>query len=276
LRGKLTGFLDKSPLVLTTKRLMFGDRSTNLSDISEAYAEQKRLESELVLRLKNGTTEKLALAPESSPSLLSALSFLSGDIAAKESESRAHSKATVDRWVNAINQQLGQRVGSLSNVLESRINELEEKLRQKETESTHVKQATVEEKPERAPSIEKELSFPVLREIVKEKPEGSPPVREEVLKPVGQKAKDNRKTGVTPRKVLGYVFLSGGVSIFAVVIVTVYLLAEGVLVTPIIAMPNPGYGNDVFAGLFLEIGLLSILTAVAFGICKIGVDLSKN
>ncbi len=109
-----------------------------------------------------------------------------------------------------------------------------------------------------------------------EKTRSPPPVRDEVLKSVTQKIEDNKKIGVTPRKELGYVLLSVGVSIFAVVIVTVYLLAEGVLVTPIIAMPNPGYGNDIFAGLFLEIGLLSILTAVAFGICKIGVDLSKN
>jgi hypothetical protein len=207
LRGKLTGFLNNSPLVLTTKRLMFGDRSINLSDISEAYAEQKRLESELVLRLKNGTTEKLALAPESSPSLLSALSFLSGDIAATESESRAHSKATVDRWVNAINQQLTQRVESPSFVLERRINELEKRLKRKESENVYVKQTTAEEKLERAPSVEEKSSIPVLPEIVIEKTRSPPPVRDEVLKSVTQKIEDNKKIGVTPRKELGYVLL---------------------------------------------------------------------
>jgi hypothetical protein len=276
LRGKLTGFLNNSTLVLTTKRLMFGDRSMNLSDISEAYAEQKRLESELVLRLKNGTTEKLAIAPESSPSLLSALSFLSGDIAATESESRAHSKATVDRWVNAINQQLTQRIESPSYVLERRISELEKGLKRKESENTHVIQATAEEKLERAPSVEEKSSIPILPEIAIEKTRSPPPVKDEVLKPVTQKIEDNKKIGATPRKALGYTLLSVGVSVFATVIITVYMLATGIMVPPVIAMPNPGYGNDVFAGLFLEISLLSILSAVAFGICKIGVDLSKN
>jgi small nuclear ribonucleoprotein (snRNP)-like protein len=103
LRGKLAGFLSHPQLVLTTKRLIIGERSINLNEITEAYAEQERLQSKLVIRITNGTTEELVISPEKSVSFLT---FLSGSLDAQESEMRAGSKATTDRWVNLINIQL--------------------------------------------------------------------------------------------------------------------------------------------------------------------------
>ena len=64
LRGKLTGFLSHPPLVLTTKRLIIGERSINLDQMLEVYSKQERLQSRLVIRLKDGTTEELTISPE--------------------------------------------------------------------------------------------------------------------------------------------------------------------------------------------------------------------
>lgn len=81
---------------------------------------------------------------------------------------------------------------------------------------------------------------------------------------------------LTPRKILGYVLLTVGISFSVILIIGVILLATGML-TPIkIPVPNQSSGIDVFAGLALEIGLLAILSAVAFGMCKIGVELSGD
>lgn len=93
-------------ITLTNKRLIAGQREIYLEDISEAYAKQGYLESKLVIRLKNGTEEEFEITSESlgkSGRLGSLFAVLSGDIAAMEGDLRAHSKATIDRWVNRIN-----------------------------------------------------------------------------------------------------------------------------------------------------------------------------
>ena len=110
LRGKLTvafvesWFFNKQrPIVLTTKRLIIGERSINLSDILEVYQKQERLLSKMVIRLNDGTIEECEIIPEKS---VSALTFLGGTIGDQESELRANSKATTDRWVNLTNRAL--------------------------------------------------------------------------------------------------------------------------------------------------------------------------
>jgi len=127
--GKLAGLFNNPSVILTSERLIFGDRSIDLSEIIEVYPAQKRLQSELVVRLANGTTERLDISPEKS---VSVLTFLSGSLDAQESEMRAGSKATVDRWVNAINQQLRQKTENQTETFEERIKELEKKLKENE------------------------------------------------------------------------------------------------------------------------------------------------
>lgn len=102
LRGKWrAGFLEKvQPIVLTTKRLIIGDRIFNFNDILEVYAQQERLKSKLMIRLKDGTLWECGIISEKS---VSALTFFGGGIGAQESEMRANYRAAVDRWVNLIN-----------------------------------------------------------------------------------------------------------------------------------------------------------------------------
>jgi hypothetical protein len=100
LRGTLTGFFNRDSIVLTNKRLIIGDKSTNFNEILEVYGKQERLTSKLIIRLKDGTTEECEIVPEKS---VSALTFLGGDLGSQESEMRTNYKATTDRWVNLIN-----------------------------------------------------------------------------------------------------------------------------------------------------------------------------
>jgi len=91
---------------LTNKRLIAGQREIHLEGILEAYAKQGYLDSKLVIRLKDGTEEEFEITSESlgkSGRMGSLFAVLSGDIAAMEGDLRAHSKATIDRWVNRIN-----------------------------------------------------------------------------------------------------------------------------------------------------------------------------
>lgn len=103
LRGKLAGFFNKPPIVLTTKRLIIGEENINLNDILEVYAQQERIKSKMIVRLKNGTIRECEICPEKIVSTLTALSGTLGDM---ESEMRANSKAITDRWVNLINRSL--------------------------------------------------------------------------------------------------------------------------------------------------------------------------
>jgi hypothetical protein len=102
LRGKTMGF-NKQPVVLTTKHLTIGNRSIELDSVLEVYAEQGRLDSKMIVRLKNGVTEECRICPEKT---VSVLTMFGGSMGDQESEMRAHSKATTDRWVNLINRLL--------------------------------------------------------------------------------------------------------------------------------------------------------------------------
>jgi hypothetical protein len=103
LRGKTMSIFNKQPIVLTDKHLIIGERSIELDSILEVYAEQRRLDSKMVVRLKNGETQECRICPEKN---VSALTFFGGSIGDTESEMRAHSKATTDRWVNLVNRLL--------------------------------------------------------------------------------------------------------------------------------------------------------------------------
>ncbi len=91
--------------------------------------EQEKLQNPLVLQLTDGTTERLVISPENS---VSVPTFLSGNLDAQESERRASSKATTDRWVNAINQQLRLKTENQTKKFEERIKEIEEMLKKEE------------------------------------------------------------------------------------------------------------------------------------------------
>jgi hypothetical protein len=99
LRGKIIGIFYHPSLVLTNRRLIIGERSINLSEIVEVYSKQEKLQSKLVIRLKDGKTEELTISPERSVSVTASFS---GGMDAQKSEMSA-SKATTDRWVNLIN-----------------------------------------------------------------------------------------------------------------------------------------------------------------------------
>jgi hypothetical protein len=107
LHGKLAGIFYHPSLVLTNRRLIIGnsprERSINLTEILEAYTKQERLQSILVIRLKDGKTEEIAIYPEKSAF---PIDFSSGSVDAQESEMRASSKATTDEWTNLINRYL--------------------------------------------------------------------------------------------------------------------------------------------------------------------------
>ena len=99
LRGRITGIFYHPSLVLTNRRLIIGERSINLSEILEVYSKQEKLQSKMIIRLKDGKTEELTISPEKNVSVPASLS---GSMDAQESVMSA-SKATTDRWVNLIN-----------------------------------------------------------------------------------------------------------------------------------------------------------------------------
>lgn len=103
LRGTMAGFFKKPPIVLTTKRLIIGEESINLDDILEVYAQQESIKTKMIVRLKSGDIRECVICPEKK---VSALTTFGGTFFDIESESRANSKATVDRWVNLINRYL--------------------------------------------------------------------------------------------------------------------------------------------------------------------------
>jgi hypothetical protein len=84
------------------------------------------------------------------------------------------------------------------------------------------------------------------------------------------------KIEVTTKQVFGYVLLAAGIILFFDITLNAILLATGTLQPIKVEMSNPGYGNDVFAGIILQIGLFGVLTAVAFAIAKIGLSIIKD
>jgi hypothetical protein len=91
---KTSAFSESKPLVLTTKRLIIGDRKIPLTDILEAYTETKGIltaMSRLAIRLKDG--EVIVCTPKAE----SGVNFFNPEMSFK---------ANVDRWVTLINRVL--------------------------------------------------------------------------------------------------------------------------------------------------------------------------
>ena len=103
LHGRTLGIRNRQPIVLTAKQLIIGNRSIELASVLEVYAEQGRLDSKMIVRLKDGVTEECKIRPEKN---ISVLTMFGGSMGDQEGEMRAQSKATTDRWVNLINRLL--------------------------------------------------------------------------------------------------------------------------------------------------------------------------
>ena len=107
--GKIAGIFYHPSLVLTNRRLIIGERSIGLSEILKVYSKKEKLQSKMVLHLKDGKTEELAI----SPGKVLVPSTFPGSMNTHESEMRARSEVTTERWVNLVNE-------CLSNVEETK------------------------------------------------------------------------------------------------------------------------------------------------------------
>ena len=63
---------------------------------------------------------------------------------------------------------------------------------------------------------------------------------------------------------------------FIYVALNAILLANGTFQPIKVQITNPGYGNDVFAGILLQIGLFGVLVGIGFAVAKIGLGLIKD
>jgi hypothetical protein len=106
--GRILGIFYHPLLVLTNRRLIIGERSISLSDIVGAYSKEEKLQSKMVIELKDGKTEELAISSGK------VLVPSSESINAQGSQIRARSKATTKRWVNLLNE-------CLSNIQETKV-----------------------------------------------------------------------------------------------------------------------------------------------------------
>jgi hypothetical protein len=52
--GKIKGTFYHPSLVLTNRRLIIGERSISLRDIVEVYSKEEKLQSKMVIQLKDG------------------------------------------------------------------------------------------------------------------------------------------------------------------------------------------------------------------------------
>ena len=105
LSGKIIGTFYHPSLVLTNRRLIIGERNIGLSDILKAYSKKEKLQSKMVIQLKDGKNEEIAISPEK---VLVPSSF-SGSTNTHKSEMQASSNATIETWVNQVN-------GCISNI----------------------------------------------------------------------------------------------------------------------------------------------------------------
>ena len=130
----------KRKLTLTNKRLIYTrgeglfrttwklDEEIPLEQIEEAYTHTKgglTQMSSAMLKMKDGKTRALKVSGGSSD----LGSLLAADMA---TDMAVRTKTLCDKWVNAINQQLRLKAESQTEMLEERIRELEEKLKEKE------------------------------------------------------------------------------------------------------------------------------------------------
>ena len=84
------------------------------------------------------------------------------------------------------------------------------------------------------------------------------------------------KIEVTQKQLFGYVLLVAGIILFLYVAINAILLANGTFEPIKIEIASPNYGNDVFAGILLTIGLFGVLTGIAYAIAKIGLNIIKD
>jgi hypothetical protein len=81
---------------------------------------------------------------------------------------------------------------------------------------------------------------------------------------------------VRPRTIVGYILLGGAVVLFVYITILSIFLANGTFQPLKVALANPVNGNDVIIGIVLQLGVYAILAGIAFGLGKLGVDLTKN
>jgi len=72
------------------------------------------------------------------------------------------------------------------------------------------------------------------------------------------------------------VLLVAGIILFLYVAVNAILLANGTFEPIKVEIASPNFGNDVFAGILLTIGLFGVLTGIAYAIAKIGLNIIKD
>ena len=87
---------------------------------------------------------------------------------------------------------------------------------------------------------------------------------------------ETSKIEVTSRQLFGYGLIVAGIILFIYVVLNGILLANGTFEPLRIPMANSGYGNDVFAGILLQIGVFGVLAGIGFAVAKIGLGLVKD
>ena len=100
LSGKIAGTFYHPPLMLTSKRLILGERSISLNEILKADSKKEKTQSKMVIYLKNGKIEEITIAPEKTAS---APTSLSGNINTQDYEMKIRPEATTEKWVNIVN-----------------------------------------------------------------------------------------------------------------------------------------------------------------------------
>jgi len=130
----------KRKLTLTNKRLVYVrgeglfsttwklDEEIPLEKIEEAYTQTiggLTQMSKAILKMKGGETRELKVSGGSGD----LGSLFATDMA---TDMAVRTKTLSDKWVNAINQQLRLKTESTTEILEKRIKELEEKLKERE------------------------------------------------------------------------------------------------------------------------------------------------
>jgi hypothetical protein len=84
------------------------------------------------------------------------------------------------------------------------------------------------------------------------------------------------KIEVTQKQLFGYVLLVAGIILFLYVAVDAILLVNGTFEPIKVEIASPNYGNDVFAGIILTIGVFGVLTGIGYAIAKVGLNLIKD
>lgn len=81
---------------------------------------------------------------------------------------------------------------------------------------------------------------------------------------------------VTAKQIFGYILIGVALSVLLYVGVAGLLLTTGITQPLHVPMSNPGYGNDVLAGILLQIGVYGIFVGVVFVLSNIGYRFVKD